>query len=77
MNAQCAQLKNFNATTQAQKDLSAGIIRNARKFALTIVVTAVACLMDSVAMNSVWEAAQDLDLRIAWCVVMLSLRTDV
>ena len=31
MNAQCAQLKNFNATTQAQKDQSAGIIRNARK----------------------------------------------
>jgi hypothetical protein len=47
------------------------------QFALTVVVTAVACLMDSVAMNSVWEAAQDLDLRIARCVVMFSLRTDV
>jgi hypothetical protein len=47
------------------------------QFALTVVVTALACLVDSVVMNSVWEAAQDLDLRTVWCVVMLSLRTDV
>jgi len=47
------------------------------QFALTIVVTAVACLMDSVAMNPVWEAVQDPEMRIAWCVVMLSLRTCV
>lgn len=45
--------------------------------ALPVAVTAVACLMDSVAMHSVWEAVQDLDQRIAWCVVMLSLRRDV
>jgi len=37
MNAQCAQLKNFNATTQAQKDLSAGIIRNARKVSSSLI----------------------------------------
>jgi hypothetical protein len=42
------------------------------QFALTFAVVAIACLMDNVAMNSVWEAAQDLELRIAWCVVMLS-----
>jgi hypothetical protein len=47
------------------------------QFALTVAVIAVACLTDSVAMNSVWEAAQDLDQRIAWCVVMLSWRRDV
>jgi hypothetical protein len=47
------------------------------QFALTVVVTAVACLMDSVAMNYVWEAAQEMELRIAWCVVMLSLKIDV
>jgi hypothetical protein len=37
MNAQCAQLKNFNATTQAQKDPSAGIIRNARKVSSSLI----------------------------------------
>jgi hypothetical protein len=37
MNAQCAQLKNFSATTQAQKDPSAGIIRNARKVSSSLI----------------------------------------
>ena len=36
-NAQCAQLKNFNATTQAQKDPSAGIIRDARKVSSSLI----------------------------------------
>jgi hypothetical protein len=37
MNAQCAQLKSCNATTQAQKDLSAGIISNARKVSSSLI----------------------------------------